>query len=218
MGSKRKFYVVWEGLAPGIYDSWDECRLQVEGYPGAKYKSFNSQTDATNAFRGNPAEHTGLLRAIAEHNASSPATPPVYTPPPSVNPDSIAVDGACSRNPGPMEYRGVRVSDGTQIFHFGPLDGGTNNIAEYLALIHAMALLDRQGNTHTVIYSDSRTAMAWVRDGAHKSQLARTPNNARVFELLERADAWLRAHPAHATVLKWDTDTLGEIPADFGRK
>lgn len=232
MSNNRKFYVVWEGRAPGIYDNWEDCKAQVEGYEGAKFKGFTSQTAATEAFRGRPSDHIGILRSIARHNRSDNAdsvntrgasiggrsSSGTYTPPPSVILDAIAVDGACARNPGPMEYQGVNVADGSRIFHFGPLDGGTNNIAEYLALIHALALLDRQGNTHTVVYSDSRTAQSWLRRGGHKSTLARTPHNGRIFELLARADAWLQAHPRHARVIKWDTATLGEIPADFGRK
>ena len=221
MSVKRKFYVVWEGRAPGIYDSWDECKAQVDGYEGAKYKSFVSQTAATEAFRGDPRDHIGILKSIASHRG----TPhPVrgeggqYDVPPQAIRRAIAVDGACSRNPGPMEYRGVNVGDGRQIFHFGPQEGGTNNIAEYLALVHALALLDRQGDRDTVVYSDSRTAISWVRNRAHKSKLERTAGNGRIFELLARADAWLQSHPSHARVIKWDTDTLGEIPADFGRK
>lgn len=212
--ANRKYYVVWEGRAPGIYDNWEDAKAQVDGYPGAKYKGFCSQTAATEAFRGNPSDHVGILRAIARHNAgtrrAAPAAPPVTV--------AIAVDGACSHNPGPMEYRGVNVADGREIFHFGPQDGGTNNIAEYLAIVHALALLDRNGDTHTAVYSDSRTALSWVRNRGHKSKLTPTPHNGRIFELLGRADAWLRTHPVHARVLKWDTSLYGEIPADFGRK
>ena len=36
-----------------------------------------------------------------------------------------------------MEYRCVRVADGEEVFHVGPLAEGTNNVAEYLALAPA---------------------------------------------------------------------------------
>ena len=40
--------------------------------------------------------------------------------------ESIAVDAACSGNPGKMEYRGVYVADGRELFHIGPFEEGTN--------------------------------------------------------------------------------------------
>ncbi len=211
---RRKFYVVWEGHSPGIYDSWEECKAQVDGYPSAKYRAFDSQEAATKAFRGDPEEAAALLRSIAKHRSKITN----YEAVPGLVLDSIAIDGACSKNPGPMEYRGVDVQTGAELFHFGPADDGTNNVAEYLALVHALAWLYRAGNRHTSVYSDSRTALAWLRNRSHKSKLTPTPRNGRLFELLARADAWLQKHPDHNPVLKWDTDNWGEIPADFGRK
>jgi len=211
---RRKFYVVWEGHSPGIYDSWEECKAQVDGYPSAKYRAFDSQESATKAFRGDPEEAAALLRSIAKYRPKITN----YEAVPGLVLDSIAIDGACSKNPGPMEYRGVDVQTGAELFHFGPADDGTNNVAEYLALVHALAWLYRAGNRHTSVYSDSRTALAWLRNRGHKSKLTPTPRNGRLFELLARADAWLQTHPDHNPVLKWDTDNWGEIPADFGRK
>lgn len=222
--TKRKFYVVWEGHAPGIYDSWEECKEQVEGYPNAKYKSFESQTKATEAFRGSPAEHINFIKTVFTHPSDNRVESPQgtllpdFVAHPEIRPDAIAVDGACAKNPGPMEYRGVQVATGAELFHFGPQDGGTNNIAEYLALIHVLAMLDKMGDTTTPVYSDSRTALAWLRNRGHKSKLERTPTNGRIFELLERADRWIQTHTPKNRVLKWDTDSWGEIPADFGRK
>lgn len=212
--SARKFYVVWVGHSPGIYDSWEEAKAQVDGFPGARYRSFTSQAEATKAFRGDPDEAAQLIKSIARH---APAITNLEADPNFVA-DSIAVDGACAGNPGVMEYRGVDTLTGAELFHFGPVEDGTNNVAEYLALIHALALFDRQGNNHTSIYTDSVNAMAWIRRRGHKSKLARTPRNAVIFDLLERADHWIQSHPFHNPVLKWDTKSWGEIPADFGRK
>lgn len=211
----RKYYVVWAGHDTGVFDSWEECQQMINGFPNARYKAFPTQEAAVNAYRGHPDEHIGLLRAIATRPA---ATAINFEAIPEIRRDAWAVDGACARNPGPMEYRGVRVADGTEIFHLGPLADGTNNIGEYLALVHALALLDRQGDHLTPVYSDSRTALSWLRNRGHKSKLARTASNARIFELLARADAWVQTHQILNPVLKWDTDSWGEIPADFGRK
>ncbi|MDE7153982.1 MAG: ribonuclease H family protein [Muribaculaceae bacterium] len=214
MSARRKFYVVWVGHNPGIYDSWEECELQVKEYPGAKYKSFDSQTAATLAFRGNPSEHLGILKSIVSHQPSVTN----YEAIPEINLDGIAVDGACSGVPGPMEYRGVKIGTGEEIFHLGPLPDGTNNVAEYLALVHALALLNKRGDHRTPVYSDSRTALSWLRNRGHRSKLERTAANVRIFELLARADAWVQTHPTYNPVIKWDTENWGEIPADFGRK
>ncbi len=217
----RKFYVVWEGRSPGVYDSWDECQAQVDGYPGARYKSFGSNAEAVAAFRGRPSEQLGIIRSIVSHGGMKrPAGQ--YSPPviPGIRLDAIAVDGACAGNPGRMEYRGVRVGTGEVIFHIGgatPLYG-TNNIAEYLAMIHVAALLKRENDTSTPIYTDSRTTLSWLRRGASRTTLAATPQTAPVLELLRRADAWLAANKILNPVLKWNTEEWGEIPADFGRK
>lgn len=208
----RKFYVVWQGLAPGIYDSWEECELQVKGFAGARYKSFSTIEEATAAFRGSYEDQATLLLEIARRAKSRPTLPP------GIPEGAIAVDGACAGNPGPMEYRGVDIHSGREIFHVGPLEGGTNNIAEYLALIHALALLDQRGDYSTPIYSDSRTAQSWVRNRHSKTKLEPTDYNAKIFELLQRADKWSATHSPQNPIIKWDTDEWGEIPADFNRK
>ncbi len=211
---RKKFYVVWNGYATGVFDSWEECQLQTKGYPGAKYKSFDSQEAAVEAYRGDPAEQIELLASIAKH---LPA-PVNYESFPDIRLDSLAVDAACSKNPGPVEYQGVWVRTGERIFHVGPIEGGTNNIGEYLALVHGLALLKSQGRPNTPIYTDSRTARAWVRNRQPKTTLPRTPQNERLFEMIERATAWLNANPLTNPILTWDTPAWGEIPADFGRK
>lgn len=129
---------------------------------------------------------------------------------------ALAVDAACSGNPGPMEYRGVHLPSGKQVFHFGPIQG-TNNIGEFLAIVHALALMKQKGVKMT-IYSDSRTALAWVRNRKAKTTLQHSPETERALELVTRAENWLRENGVDVPIEKWDTDNWGEIPADFGRK
>ena len=210
----RKFYVVWEGRNPGVYDSWPEAQDQIEGFPGARYKSYSSQEEAIEAFRGNPNEQLGVFRAIAQHKN----TVVNYDAFPQIRQNAIAVDGACSGNPGMMEYRGVYVATGDEVFHFGPAPGGTNNIAEFLAIVHALAWLDKQNRRDIPVYSDSVSGMAWVRNRLARTTIQRTPTTAPLFDLIQRAQNWLNAHPQHNVVMKWNTAEWGEIPADFGRK
>ena len=211
--STRKFYVVWEGRSPGIYDSWEECKDQIDGFPGARYKAFPSQDAATEAFRGDSSEHIGVLKAIASYNPVAVN----YSAFPEIILDSIAVDAACSKNPGPVEYRGVDTKSGITLFKVGPLADGTNNIGEFLAIVHALAMTAQQG-VATPIYSDSRTALSWVRDRKCKTTLKSTPNNAKILELVKRAESWLQTHSYTNRLIKWKTEEWGEIPADFGRK
>lgn len=211
---RRKFYVVWAGHETGIYDNWDDCKLQVENFPGARFKSFDSQTEAVEAYRGNPDQYLNLFREMARRE------PHVvnYAAIPEIVPGSVAVDAACSGNPGPVEYQCVDINTGRRIFHVGPLLGGTNNIGEFLALVHALALLEKQGRPGVTIYSDSRTAIAWVRNRHAKTALTLNAENGKIMDMLHRAEAWLQTHNPANRIVKWDTEKWGEIPADFGRK
>ncbi len=134
-----------------------------------------------------------------------------------VKANAWAVDASCCGNPGPMEYQGIDLATGARIFHFGPCHG-TNNIGEFLAIVHALALLYKQGDTQKTIYSDSYNAILWVKKKHCKTKLARTPQTEELFQVIERAEQWLRTHAYSNPVVKWETKKWGEVPADFGRK
>lgn len=217
MATKQKYYVVWAGHDTGVFDNWEDAQLQVEGFSCARYKSFNTREAAIEAYRGGErADALAVIGAIAAHPADrqwdDPSAPPPYRLP------AIAVDASCPGNPGPVEYRGVNLADGRQLFAVGPYRGGTNNIGEFLAIVHALALIDRDGLAGTVVYSDSRVAIGWVARSHAKTQITPTDDNAPLRALIARAEAWLHAHPHHAAVYKWDTAAWGEVPADYGRK
>lgn len=223
-----KYYVVWHGATPGIYNSWQECERQVKGFEGAVYKSFQTAEEAQEAYSASPDHYIRPRSAAAgsvqcpPKRSTIPANPPEYRNdtvlplPPEVTAEALAVDAACSGNPGPMEYRGVYLRTGQEVFHFGPVHG-TNNIGEFLAIVHAMALLKNKGVRMT-IYSDSRNAMLWVKQKKCKTKLARTARTEKLFELIERAEKWLHENTSDCPLLKWETQDWGEVPADFGRK
>ena len=212
---KQKFYVVWRGRKPGVYDNWDGCKAQVEGFGEAEYKAYATLEDAEEAFwRGK--EGAGAARATAgQDNKISDMPLPAAAPRP-YDEDAIAVDAACSGNPGPMEYRGVDLRSGCELFHLGPMHG-TNNVGEFLAIVHALALLKKQGVKSTV-YSDSRNALIWVRQKQCKTKLERNARTEGLFQLIDRAVEWLRNNKIEVPLLKWQTKEWGEVPADFGRK
>ena len=153
----KKYYVVWVGHDTGVYDSWEECQLQTQGFPGARYKGFSTLEAAISAYRNESrADDMAVISAIA----ARPAVTTNYSALPGINMNAICVDAACSGNPGPMEYRGVDLSTGRELFHFGPIGGATNNIGEFLAIVHALAMLEKEGRSGVTVYSDSRTAQA----------------------------------------------------------
>lgn len=207
---KQKYYVVWKGVNPGIYTSWTDCQLQISNYKGALYKSFSTQEEAEKAL-GSPAH-----LYIGAKGKTETLTSDFSLSDNDYEIDSWAVDAACSGNPGPMEYRGVNLLTGEEIFHFGPIYG-TNNIGEFLAIVHGLAQMKRDG-IQKPIYSDSAYALKWVKEKKCKTQLERTEKTAKAHQLIERAEKWLHENTYSIPLLKWQTHIWGEIPADFGRK
>ena len=223
-----KYYVVFRGHNPGVYDNWDEVKEQTNGFPGALYKGYATSEEASEAYRNftgmeDREELSRLLfsrptepeRGGGEREIGNP--PSLNRDNPEIDWNAWAVDASCLRNPGKMEYRGVDLKTGEEIFRVGPFEDATNNIGEFLALVHAMALMTKNGEYHK-IYSDSKTALSWWRNKKVRTSLKSTPKNAKVFELLARAEVWVRTHTFPETVMKWETERWGEIPADFGRK
>ena len=207
--AKKRFYVVWNGLIPGIYKSWDECQEQIKGVKQALYKSFDTLEEAERAYSSSPHDYIGQ-----GNKEKAKITPGSY--PAEIIRNALAVDAACSGNPGKMEYRGVFVGTGEEVFHFGPIYG-TNNIGEFLAIVHGLALLKQKG-IELPIYSDSRNALLWVKQKQCKTKLPRNSKSEELFGYIERAEKWLKENTYTTTLLKWETDRWGEIPADFGRK
>ena len=224
MAKKQKYYVVWQGLAPGIYTTWEACKQQVHGVQGACYKSFDTAEEAEEAYHHPPQAH--IVRSSTRHRTprctDTPPDVPTYRNdtvlplPPEVTAHAWAVDAACSGNPGAMEYRGICLSTGAVVFHFGPIYG-TNNIGKFLAIVHALALIEQQ-HLDLTVYSDSRNALGWVRQKKCKTTLKRNSKTEQVYTMIERAERWLQTHTWTTPLLKWNTRSWGEIPADFGRK
>ncbi len=205
--AKKRYYVVWNGVVPGVYHTWNECEAQIKGVKQALYKSFDTLEEAEKAYSSSPYKYIGNKEKQSNIPKELPAT---------VIKGALAVDAACSGNPGMMEYRGVYIATGEEIFHFGPMFG-TNNIGEFLAIVHGLALLKQKG-IEVPIYSDSRNALLWVQQRKCKTKLPRDDKSEELFKYIDRAEKWLRENNYSTQLLKWETDKWGEIPADFGRK
>lgn len=205
MAKKQKYYTVWQGKTTGVFDSWDDCQEQIKGVAGALYKAFDSRIEAETALKGNYWSYVSAKDKVVNNKPSAELVL-----------NSLSVDAACSGNPGIMEYQGVRTFDKERIFHRKfPL--GTNNIGEFLALVHGLSYMKKHGFSQP-IYSDSVNAIAWVKQKKCKTKLVRTAETEELFQFVERAEAWLQNNTYTTEILKWDTENWGEIPADFNRK
>lgn len=151
------------------------------------------------------------------YNPPSDRNDTVLPLPLEVKAEAWAVDAGCSGNPGPMEYQAVDLQTGAQVFHYGPVHG-TNNIGEFLAIVHALALMEQRGIHDKVVYSDSYNAILWVKKKRCKTKLVRNEQTENLFKMIARAENWLKTHTISTPVIKWETAKWGEIPADFGRK
>ncbi|UUZ90983.1 ribonuclease H family protein [Paenibacillus sp. P25] len=221
--AKSKYYVVWEGRQPGVYKTWAECQAQTNGFPQAKFKAYESEAEAKAAYAAgwkkafsaaakSPGAKPGsAARSAAASGASGGGSPQ------EVELDSISVDVGCSGNPGIVEYKGVSTRTGEVIFEHPPIKKGTNNMGEFLAIVHALAYLKQKGDAMT-IYSDSMTAISWVRKKTVASNLVRDASTQEIWALVDRAEAWLRNNTYPNKIVKWDTKAWGEIKADYGRK
>ncbi|RME95522.1 MAG: ribonuclease H [Bacteroidetes bacterium] len=206
---------MWRGKTPGVYTEWSEAEAQIKGFKGALYRSFPSLQEAEAAYAAGTAGYQATrAQGNPQHRSrkrkgSTPQSQIIWR--------SISVDAACSGNPGPMEYQGVDTRTKERLFHQA-FELGTNNIGEFLGIVHGLALLQKQNLPDLPIYTDSATAIIWVRNRKVKTKLVRNERTEKLYELIERGENWLKNNSYRNPILKWDTESWGEIPADFGRK
>jgi ribonuclease HI len=125
--------------------------------------------------------------------------------------EGIATDAAHSTKNRLTGFRGVDLSDNREIFlsHIG---NRTVNTGEFLGVVAAVKYI-LENNYIPVIYTDSRTAIAWYNNMKTASK--------KTYAELEKAEVFLKIMPErikHIRVLHWDNNLWGEIPADFGNK
>ncbi|PYE47539.1 viroplasmin family protein [Paenibacillus barcinonensis] len=219
--AKQKYYVVWEGKKPGVYSTWAECKAQTDQYAGAKYKSYESREAAEAAYRagwkGNWGSSAGAAGSASKFKSGSSGRSAGMETSEEVDYDSISVDVGTRGNPGPVEYKGVDTRTGEVLFSVGPISKGTNNLGEFLAIVHALAYLQKQGSNKTV-YTDSVNAMKWLKQKKVATTLPRDHSTEEIWLMIDRAEQWLHTHAYTNKVLKWQTKQWGEIKADYGRK
>ena len=210
--AKIKFYVVWKGRQTGVYTTWAECQAQTNGYPQAVFKSFETRELAEKAFIDTSAKYVGKNKKVVS-SLSKEELALIGDP----IDDSIAVDGAWNNNTGLVEYQGIHLKTYEVLFHIGPLEDGTINIVEFLAIVHALALC-KQWKWQQPIYSDSKIALGWIKEKKARTNHPPSEKNKKLFEMIARAEKWLENNTFDNELLKWETKAWGENPADYGRK
>ncbi len=191
-----------------------QCEEQIKGFSGALYKSFKTREEAEAALE---LTEQNFMISTEQEEVKRQKTKTKISPAKELILDSVCVDASCLGNPGYVEYRGIHTATRKIIFHKNPMPNGTNNLGEFLAIVHALAHLNNQ-DMDIPIYSDSETAIIWVKNKKVRTKLNRSTDNEEIFNLVDRALKWLENNEYTNPILKWNTVSWGEIPADFGRK
>jgi len=211
-----KYYVVLKGCQTGIFTSRDECKRQVDGFLWAIYKSFSTQQAAEFAWKAQNFWQKWQSTADYLRTVMGPEFD-----------TAICTDAACPSNPGPVEYRGVRISTGDELFFCGPYQWWSVNIAEFLAIVEGIKIIENDDVIYPslqwpyTLYSDSKIALSRVKKWKINTQIIKNSTNALLFEKVEQAEEWLHHNKQRSEFVilkKRPTSQRGQIPADFGRK
>ena len=109
--AKKKFYAVKQGRKTGMFLTWDDCKKQVMGYPGAIYKSFGTREEAeaylgvTRAQIDQKDRKAGITRSVSSGNNKSENTE---------NAVEIYVDGSYHAATKEFSYGMVVLVDGKE--------------------------------------------------------------------------------------------------------
>lgn len=124
----------------------------------------------------------------------------------------ICCDAAHSMKNGITEYRAHILETGEQILYKN-LGNQTVNIGEFLAIVDCIKYIIENGYQYPVIYSDSLTAITWVKN-------KRTGSKKKNSDL-QKAEVFLKVMTENINgikILHWDNKNWGEIISDFGNK
>ncbi|HKY08893.1 MAG TPA: ribonuclease H family protein [Candidatus Binatia bacterium] len=164
----QKFYVVWAGRQTGVFTDWPTTQRAVIGYPGARYKAFETRTEAEQAFAAGKSQGTSEAEVSSKRRKSNSERAALHVA--HQFDVSIYCDGACEPNPGSagsgiVVYRGGQLAE----LWYGLYNpAGTNNTAELSALHHALRMAEAEiktGNTVEVC-SDSAYAINCIQKWA----------------------------------------------------
>jgi len=207
MTKQKKYYTVRKWKQIWVFDNRDDCKRSVQWFQWAEYKSFLSRVVAEEALK---QSYKKIVKSKTTINILDTEIP--------FEKKSIAVDAACSGNPGVMEYRGVELEKSWKQIFIQKFEIWTNNIGEFLAIVHGLSYLKEEKLEKFAIYTDSKIAINRVLKKKSKTKLEKTEQSKNLFEIIKRAEQRLQNNKYKTKIIKRDTKNRWEIPADFGRK
>ena len=170
-----KYYVVWHGREPGIFTDWSGCKAQVDGFAGARYKSFKTKAEAEAAFQGgkngSPSKNSsGSTQTKKRSNGQSVKTYTAKEVEALSIETKIYTDGGCEPNPG-NAGSGLALYRNNQIeeLWYGLYNPhGTNNTAELNALHQALIMAQKELDLgrSVAIFCDSKYSIQCVTQWA----------------------------------------------------
>lgn len=198
----NKYYVVFKGYNTGIYDNWNDCKKQVNGFSGALHKSFESPDEAEKAF---------------EEYSESSNTNLEFEQPTSYSIKSIIVSGNCPNNFGEMSYQWNLVASTNNAKRKNLSIIGTKNIADFIAIIDLIKLT-KKVKLNLPIYTNSKTAVNWILNKKCNHQLFVSKQTETVLALVKEHDEWLLNNIIENEILLWNSNSWGVFPIVSKRK
>lgn len=200
----QKYYTVWAGLTTGVFSSWKQCQRQILGFKGARFKSFQTLTEAKAALnrryqdRGNNERLP--IQTIFQIDDTRPIT------------NSITVNGTCNIATGEVEIQAVHTGSKHLVFWKGPYHDGTGDMAEFIAIVETLKYL-KSRKLSMPIYSESSTAIKWITNREATTKLPRRASNRELYDFFDSCLAWLDDYTYYNRILKWNTKEWSRSPA-----
>ncbi|KAJ1678445.1 hypothetical protein EV182_004033 [Spiromyces aspiralis] len=212
------YYAVRNGRTPGIYNTWDDCKAQVDGFSASRFRKFSTLEDAQGFISGrsSPGSAAAPPRPAGRPSGGSSGSGPRWqstsaypassfsSPAPAPAPATVIYTDGASRGNG---RAGSRAGYGV---YFGPNDprniseplagpSQTNQRAELTAIIEGMEKSMEQRGQHIIVNTDSHYAMksltqwhkAWEKNGWTNSRGSQVENQdliKRGLELIRNYD------------------------------
>ncbi|GAB0092782.1 Ribonuclease H1 [Sergentomyia squamirostris] len=174
---RMPFYAVAKGRQVGVCNSWDECKANVTGYSGARYKKFNTVAECQEFIAQNSS---GASKILSSHEGSNLGSSPkigsgtsaavsvpsvgcirTYSSCPEYSEDgyrNVWTDGACPGNGQNANTAGRGVFFGKDHpWNISERADGppTNNRGEIQAAWRAIQVAKQHGETKLRINTDS---------------------------------------------------------------